>query len=109
MGLIAAVRGTLAAVINTEHQVAQQTGLLGIYVLTVDTSSMQAGDTLIVRVKTMVLPAGTTRLAYAFTYSDVQTEPIKFTLPVPVDQEIICSLQQTTGTGRSFPWSLLRA
>jgi hypothetical protein len=111
MGLVAAASGTQIAQIGTEHQLSIQTGVgtVGIYVLVVDTNNMAAGDALTLRIKTKAIGGGTLRLAYTMTYADLQAEPNKYSVPVPSNNEIVASLEQTAGTARSFPWSLLRA
>jgi len=111
MGLVAAASGTQTAQIGTEHQLTIQTGVgtVGIYVLVVDTNNMAAGDSLTLKIKTMAIGSGTTRLAYTLTYTDLQAEPVKYSVPVPVNNSITVTLTQTAGTARTFPWSLLRA
>jgi len=108
MAIVSIVRNTQVATISTEHSLTQQTGV-GIYVLVVDTSAMLSGDALQLRIKTKYGTGGTSRVAYLMEYSDVQIDPNKYSVPVPIDTEIICTLTQTAGTGRSFPWNLLRA
>lgn len=108
MGLVSAANGSQAAAIGTEHSLTQQTGI-GIYVLLVNTSAMQAGDTLVLKIKTKRSASDSSVTAYSYTFTDAQTEPHKYSVPVPVDTEIICTLQQTAGTGRAYPWKLLRA
>ena len=108
MAIVAAASGTQVATVNTEHSLTQQTGV-GIYVLTVNLAEMAAGDTVVLKLKTKTLSGSTSQLAYAYTYSDAQTELNVYSVPVPVDVEIICTLTQTAGSSRSFPWKLLRA
>ncbi|MDR2550024.1 MAG: hypothetical protein LBD10_07505 [Desulfobulbus sp.] len=108
MGLVATASGTLAATVGTEHSLTQQTGI-GIYVLMVDTAAMAEGDTVEFRLKTRRASGETSRTAYKYTHSDAQDEPHKYSDAIPVDTEIICTLTQTVGTGRTFPWKLLRA
>jgi hypothetical protein len=69
---------------------------------------MVAGDVLELRIKTKAKSGGTSRLAYMATYANAQAEPIKYSIPVPVDTEIVATLMQTDGTGRDFPWNLLK-
>jgi len=107
MGLVAVANGEQVATVNTEHSLTQQTGI-GIYVLLVDTVGMQAGDTLVIRLKTKLGSSSSSQTAYTFTFNDVQDEPNKYSVPVPIDTEIICTLQQTAGSSRTFPWKLLR-
>lgn len=108
MGLVSAASGSQTATIGTEHSLTQQTGV-GIYVLLVNTTAMIAGDTLILRIKTKRSFGDSSIIAYSYTFIDAQDEPHKYSVPVPVDTEIICTLQQTAGVGRAFPWKLLRA
>lgn len=108
MGLVAAASGTQTAQIGTEHQLSLQTGV-GIYVLVVDTNNMAAGDSLTLKIKTKAIGGGNSRLAYAMTYADLQAEPNKYSVPVPINNEVVVTLTQTAGTARTFPWSLLRA
>lgn len=108
MGLVAAASGTQAATISTEHSLTLQTGV-GIYVLEVDTSAMQSGDTLILRMKNKVLSGGTSRVTQEATLSGVQAVANWRSDPIPVDVEVIATLLQSAGTGRSYPWKMLRA
>lgn len=108
MALVAAASGSQTATISTEHSLTQQTGI-GIYVLLVDTSAMVSGDTLSLKIKTKRSTGDTSRVAYVYTFTDAQTEPNKYSVPVPADTEIICTLTQSAGVGRVFPWKLLRA
>lgn len=108
MGLVAAASGTQTAQINTEHQLATSI-TTGIFVLVVDTNNMASGDALTLRIKTMAIGSGVTRLAYTMIFADLQAEPVKYSVPVPSNNSITVTLQQTAGTARTFPWSLLRA
>lgn len=108
MGVQAIASGTQAATISTEHSLTQQTGV-GIYVLEVDTSGMESGDTLVLRLKTKVLSGGASRGTQEATLTGVQVVPNWRSEPIPVDVEIIATLLQSAGTGRSYPWKLLRA
>lgn len=98
--------GTQTASIGSEHTLATDTANHN-YALAVDTGAMVNGDTLELRLYTIVLSAGTERLAYLATYSNVQGQPQKYSVPVPADISIKATLKQTVGTGRSFPWKLL--
>lgn len=108
--MLSVASGTQTATIDTEHSLTTQTGV-GVYVLVVDTANMQAGDSLTVRVKTKYGSGGQLRLVDGGEkiFADVQDAPNKYSIPVPVDTEIVCTLTQTAGTGRDYPWSLLRA
>jgi hypothetical protein len=99
--------GTQTATLDTEHTLDTETAA-GVYVLVVDMNALAAGDVVILRIKTKYASGGTSRLAYSATYANAQSEPNKYSIPVPVDAEIICTLEQTDGTGRDFPWNLLK-
>ena len=108
MTIASAGTATQTAVVDTEHTLDTET-VAGVYVLVVDTVNMVNGDVLELRIKTKYASGGTSRLAYSQTYAHVQSDPIKYSVPVPVDTEIICTLKQTAGTARDFPWNLLRS
>lgn len=76
-------------------------------VLAVDTGSLALGDSVTLRLKTIILSGGTEREAYVAYYSQPQAQPQKYSVPVPADQSVKATLQQTDGTARQFPWSLL--
>lgn len=99
--------GTQAATLDVEHTLDTET-TAGVYVLVVDTNAMALGDITILRIKTKDKSGGDSRLAFSAVYANVQAEPHKYSPPIPVDTEIICTLEQTDGTGRSYDWNLLR-
>lgn len=99
--------GTQTATLDTEHTLDTETDA-GVYVLVVDTSNLALGDIVILRIKTKYATGGTSRLAFSATYANPQADPNKYSTPVPVDTEIICTLEQTDGTGRDFYWNLLK-
>jgi hypothetical protein len=106
MALAVVSSGTQSATLDTEHTLDNDTSGKTC-VLVVDTGAMVNGDVVILRLKTKVLSGGTLRLAYSAVYAHAQAEPIKYSIPVPANIEIEATLEQTDGTGRSFPWSLL--
>lgn len=99
--------GSQTATISTEHQLGTAITTAGTYVLVVDTNAMVNGDILELRAKTKVKSGSTSRLAYYACYSHVQGEPNKYSIPVPVDTEVLFTLTQTAGTGRSYDWNIL--
>jgi hypothetical protein len=99
--------GTQTATVSTEHTLDTET-TPGVYVLVADLSNLASGDTVILRLYTKYASGGTSRLAYMATYSHAQLEPNVYSIPVPVDTELIATLQQTAGTSRDFYWNLLR-
>jgi hypothetical protein len=108
MSISSVAHGDQAATVPTDHTLDTQS-TPGVYVLVVDTNVLVAGDILVLTIKTKATHDGTTRIAFQAIYSGVQVEPIKYSPPIPVDQEIVCILNQTNGTSRTFPWSLLIA
>ena len=110
MGLVAAASGTQTAAVGTEHQLSTQTGA-GIYVLVVDTNNMAAGDSITLKIKTRAIGGGELRVAEGTvkTFTGIQSEQNKYSIPVPSNNEIAVFLTQTAGTARAYPWSLLRA
>lgn len=106
--------GTQAATINTEHTL-RDVNAAGVYTLHVDTVNMAAADTLELRVYQMALTGGTRRVLDGFplTYTNAQTGvEIKITLPVGNELTdagaLRFTLKQTAGTGRNFPWKVLK-
>lgn len=105
--------GTQTAVIGTEHQLAD-TSVAGVYSFHVDCNAMAAGDILELRVYQMVLTAGTSRVVFEQTFygAQVSDDQIKMSLPVGNDltdsTALRFSLKQTFGTGRAYPWKVLK-
>ena len=113
MAVTAHATGTQTATITTEHFLTSP-NVAGTFTLHVDTNAMVAGDTLELRVYQMVLTAGTQRVAYFQIYTDEQAADDKIKISVPISNELTdtnalrFSLKQTTGTGRAFPWKVLK-
>jgi len=98
---------TQTATLDVEHTLDTETDA-GVYVLVVDMNNLVSGDTVILRMKTKNQTGSTSRLAYESIFSNVQSEINKYSPAIPVDTEIICTLEQTDGTGRDFDWNLLK-
>lgn len=77
------------------------------YVLVIDANAMANGDVIELRLKTKARSGGTSRLAYFATYANVQGQPNKYSVPVPVNVEIIATIKRVAGTDRAYPWALL--
>jgi hypothetical protein len=107
MALTSVGSGTQTATLDTEHTLDTETDP-GVYVLVVDMANLANGDVVILRLKTKCKTGGTSRLAYQATYANVQGDPNKYSIPVPIDTELVATLEQTDGTGRDFPWNLLK-
>lgn len=98
--------GTQTAVIGTEHDLDIDT-TSNTFVLSVDIGAMALADVVELRIYTKVLAGGTERAAYTAVYAHAQTAAIVFSVPVLSVNSIRCTLKQTAGTGRAYPWSLL--
>lgn len=102
--------GTQSATVTTEHTLATDTSNKT-FVLVVDAAALTVAsgvaDVLELRIYTIALSAGTERLAYIAIYQGTQSDPIKYSVPVPADISIKVTLKQAAGTSRSFPWKLL--
>lgn len=99
--------GSQTATIGTEHTLGTAITASGVYVLVVDANAMVNGDVLELRAKTKAKTGSTSRLAYVVTYAHTQTELNKYSVPIPVDTEVVFTLKQTAGTGRVFDWNML--
>jgi hypothetical protein len=106
MALAEVTGGSQTAVISTEHTLATST-TGKTYVLVVDTTNMVNGDVLELRIKTKPRSGGTSTLAYIANYADLQTAPVKYSVPIPANVELVATLKQTAGTGRVFIWCIL--
>lgn len=113
MAVTAQASGTQTATISTEHFLSS-VNVVGTFTFHVDTVNMAAGDILELRVYQMVLTGGTQRVAYFTTYTDAQSADDLIKISVPISNELTdtnslrFSLKQTAGTGRAFPWKVLK-
>lgn len=98
--------GTQTAVVTTEHTLATLTNSKTM-VLVVDTVNLVNGDIVELRLKTKARAGGTSRLAYFASYANLQSEIIKYSIPVPANVELVATLKQTLGTARDFVWAIL--
>lgn len=98
--------GAQAATVGTEHTLATDT-TNKVYVLVVDTAAMAAGDVLELRCKTKVRAGDLSQLAWLVSFMDAQTAVNKYSIPIPANIEIVATLKQVAGTGRTYPWALL--
>lgn len=113
MAIVASGSGTQTAVIGTEHFLNSPNSE-GVYTLHVDLVNLAAGDAVELRVYQIVLTAGTSRVAYLVTYQGAQPADALIAVSVPISNELTdtnalrFSLKQTLGTGRNFPWKVLK-
>lgn len=113
MAVTAQSQGTQTAVIGTEHTLLD-VAVAGTFTLHVDTTIMAAGDLLELRVYQIVLTGGTRRVAYYVQYFGDQSVDDEVKISVPISNELTdagslrFTLKQTAGTGRAFPWKVLK-
>lgn len=113
MAVTAQATGTQTAVINTEHQVAD-TAVAGVFTFHVDTNAMASGDILQLRVYQMVLTAGTSRILFEMDFYGAQPADDLIKVSLPIGNELTdatslrFSIKQTFGTGRAYPWKVLK-
>lgn len=105
--------GTQAATVTTEHFLAN-VNEAGAYTFHVDLVNMAAADVVELRIYQMVLTGGTQRVAYLETFQGAQPVDGLIAISVPISNELTdtnslrFSLKQTLGTGRNFPWKVLK-
>lgn len=113
MAVTAQGSGTQTATVGTEHVLAD-VAIAGTFTLHVDASNMASGDTVELRIYQIVLTGGTRRVAYLQAYSGAQSADDMIKISIPVSNELTdagslrFSLKQTLGTGRAFPFKVLR-
>lgn len=99
--------GTQTATLGTAHILA--TVLTpGTYTLVVDLTALAFGETITLTLHTKALSNSASSVAYSYSFVDTQQEPLRISPPVPSLYELVVTLQQDGGTGRSFPWNLIR-
>jgi hypothetical protein len=99
--------GTQTATIGTEHSLATSTSN-ATFVYEVDLSALAAGEVVELRVKGTTLTGGTAGQMWKGTYTALLVNVREASPPVASDISINVTLKQISGTGRSFPWKLLR-
>lgn len=116
MPVTAHATGTQTATIGTEHTL-DDVAESGVFTLHVDTVNMQAGDILELRVYQIVLTGGTRRVVYGppnalFIGAQPADDVVKISVPIANELTdagaLRFTLKQTVGTGRSFPWKVLK-
>lgn len=113
MAVTAQSSGTQTAVIGTEHTLLD-VAVAGTFTLHVDVNAMVAGDVMELRAYQIVLTGGTRRVAYMTRYIGAQSADDLIKVSVPISNELTdagslrFTLKQTVGTGRAFPWKVLK-
>lgn len=101
------VSGAQAATLGTTHTIVTTT-TAGTFVLVVDTSALVVGETLTLEVSARCRAGDTLRVAYSALFQHTQGAPLKISPPVVSLHELVATLKQEGGTGRTFPWNLVR-
>lgn len=96
-----------ALVLDTPTNLVTET-TPGVYQLFLDSNALAAGDILVVRSKIKVTSGGTARTLEQKVLGGITSDKAWCTDPVMVAHEVIYELEQTDGTGRSIPWSVVR-
>jgi len=113
MAVTAQGTGTQTATIGTEHTLLD-VAVAGTFTLHVDKNAMADLDVLELRIYQIVLTGGTRRVIYKTSFVDAQSTDDLIAVSVPVSNELTdagslrFTLKQTAGTGRSFPWKVLK-
>lgn len=82
----------------------------GVYVLSVDTSVLAAGEALDVALSANLLTGGSSHTLESVLFTAGSSEVVRDSYPVPLSdaQTLVVSLKQIGGTARTVPWCLLR-
>lgn len=105
--------GSQTAVIGTEHFLSSP-NVVGVFQLEVDLNAMVAGDILELRIYKMVRAAGTSRAMAPMRFEGAQPADSLVAVSIPVSNDLTdtnavrFSLKQVKGTGRAFPWNVLK-
>jgi hypothetical protein len=100
--------GSQAATLDTDHTLAT-IAAAGTYVLKVDAGALQNGEALILAVWGTARTGDTLRLMYEAAYLHEQGDALKVSLPIPTaGEDVAFVLRQEGGTGRTFPWNIIR-
>jgi len=78
----------------------------GDYRLTIDMSAFVNGDTGLITIATKVRTGGTSRVLAQYPFANIQANPNWMSPVIAVTTEIIVTVTQIAGTGRSITWSL---
>ena len=105
--------GSQTATLATDHTLATATGTSGPlqgFMLRVDTANLANGETLTLTLSTKARSSDTTRVIYKSVFSHVQSEPIKDSPIVLIQEsnEVKAVLRQEGGSGRAYPWVLFQ-
>lgn len=114
MSVTTEATGSQVATVGTEHDL-HDVAAAGTYLLNVDLSVLQAGDTVELRIYKIVVTGGTRRVAYGppgGSFTGVQPTDDQIQISVPVTNALTdagslrFTLKQTGGVSRTFDWSV---
>lgn len=99
--------GTQTATVGTEHSL-DTPSTIGTYKFKVDTSNMANGDVLELRIYEQI--DGTNyRQCWKGTFQNIQINPgVVSPVHETSGNTLKFTLKQTAGTGRSYPWQVIR-
>lgn len=92
---------------GTEQVLASGTSTPGDYVFALDATNMVDGDTIELRVYTVLKSAGSYRQAYFASFSNTQTDAAKVSICLPSVYGYKATLKRTAGTDRAYDWAVL--
>lgn len=105
--------GTQTATINTEHTL-DSINTAGVYTFEVDTNAMADGDIVELRLYKIILTSGVSRVIACQQYFGGQPADDKIKVSIPLGNNLTdtdalkFTLKQITGTGRAYPWKVLK-
>lgn len=100
--------GSQTATVGTEHTLATISTAKTL-ILAVDVAAMLGGttpDILELRLYGKARTGDTERLLKCYPFLGVQVEALFLSIPIPSPHHYKCTLKQTQGTGRAFPWAV---
>ena len=99
--------GTQAATLDVEHTLGTDPDTTdGVFQLFVDVNDMARADRTVLRVYEKVLSAGTQRLVATWVLTNEQIDKIFASPSLILGNGFKFTLEQTDGTGRSYPWRI---
>lgn len=98
--------GTQTAVLNTEHELYATTNERT-HVIAVSTDAMLVGDAMVLRAYAKIASAASYELAGEEFFAGSQAVTLFFSVPLPIVHAVRFTLEQTEGTARAYPWSVM--
>jgi hypothetical protein len=101
--------GTQTCVITTVHTLVSADTTVGIFVASFNLDALVKGDEIKLSVWKKVLTSDTERILYMAAYgSDMGNTCIVDFPPFVSEHSFSVKIQQTAGTGRTIPWSVIQ-